>query len=244
MKPIIQVNGDQSFIIKLGDVISPQLHRRVKQYAQQVHKLDLEGITQVICTYTDVCVYYNPLSLAYAKLIDALKSIDLEEDDLKSERVNVLSIPVCYQGAIAPDIEYVANYNQMSTAELVHLHCEAPYLIYMLGFSPGFVYLGGLNPRLETPRKEVPRQAINAGAVGIAGNQTGIYPIVSPGGWQIIGQTPLQMFAPDREPPVLVQSGDYIQFEAISEQEYKLIEQEIEEGNYNPVIQTKELTYE
>ncbi len=239
MKPIIEVNGDQSFLVRLGTEISPVIHKRVKQYSQLLSEKKIEGVTSITISYTDVCVSYNPMVINYKELVKKLKSIDIENYSNTSGSVKTLSIPVCYGGNYGPDLNIVAGHNKLSPEEVIRLHSETPYLIYMLGFSPGFVYLGGLNQAIETPRKEVPRQKIEAGAVGIAGNQTGVYPISSPGGWQIIGQTPVKMFDPQRTPPVLIESGDYIKFEPISESEYKRLEEAISEGNYQPVINTQ-----
>ena len=141
-------------------------------------------------------------------------------------------IPVCYGGEFGPDLEHVAQFHDITPEEVVRLHTEPTYLIAMLGFLPGFAYLSGLNPDLETPRLEVPRVRIEAGAVGIGGAQTGIYPLPSPGGWQIIGRSPLRPYDAEREPAFLYAAGDSIKFEAISPVEYAAIEAALQAGTY------------
>src|SRR5699024_4926794 len=132
----------------------------------------------------------------------------------------MVEIPVLYGGDYGPDLDLVAHRNQLSTEEVIRIHSERDYLVYMIGFAPGFPYVGGMDERIEAPRKENPRQSIPAGSVGIAGKQTGIYPFESPGGWQIIGRTPAQLFLPESNPPTLIQPGDRLRFVPIDEAEY------------------------
>ena len=134
-------------------------------------------------------------------------------------------IPVCYDGEFAPDMEDVCAHTGLQREQVIRLHTSRDYLIYMLGFLPGFPYLGGMDERIEAPRLETPRTLIPAGAVGIGGKQTGIYPLASPGGWRLIGRTPIKVYDPDREEPILYKSGDYIRFYPITEEEYKDIAQ-------------------
>lgn len=132
----------------------------------------------------------------------------------------IIEIPVCYGGEFGPDLEYVAAHHHLSTDEVIRIHCSSEYLIYAIGFAPGFPYMGGMSEQIATPRKSTPRLVIPAGSVGIAGKQTGIYPLATPGGWQLIGRTPLALFQPHQYPPVLLQSGSYIRFRAIDHAEY------------------------
>ena len=132
-----------------------------------------------------------------------------------------VSIPVCYGGEFGPDLEYVARHNNLTTDEVIHIHSSGEYLVYMIGFAPGFPFLGGLSPKIATPRRPSPRATIPAGSVGIAGMQTGVYPIETPGGWQLIGRTPQKLFLPNENPPSLLQAGDVVKFCPISFQEYQ-----------------------
>ncbi len=143
--------------------------------------------------------------------------------DLKTDKMDpprVVSIPVCYGGDFGPDLEYVAHHNNISPQEVIEIHSGNEYSVYMIGFSPGFPYLGGMSEKISAPRRSSPRLIIPAGSVGIAGKQTGIYPIETPGGWQIIGRTPIKLFRPDEESPSLLQAGDKIKFTPISYPEF------------------------
>lgn len=152
---------------------------------------------------------------------------------------NVLEIPVLYGGEYGPDLEFVAKHAGKTAEEVIQIHTSTEYLIYMLGFTPGFAYLGGMDESIATPRLKQPRVKIPAGSVGIAGSQTGVYPIDSPGGWQLIGQTPVRMYDPTRQEPILVKAGDYVRFCAITPFEFKAIQEQIEAGVYIPNYHTK-----
>ena len=161
-----------------------------------------------------------------AKLLAKLDSVEIPPSE-------VLEVPVLYGGEeMGPDLKFVAENAKMSEEEVIKLHSEPEYLIYMLGFTPGFTYLGGLNDAIETPRLKTPRVKIPAGSVGIAGKQTGVYPIDSPGGWQLIGRTPLKMYDADREKPILPEAGQYIKFVPIDRAEFDRIAAEVEKGTY------------
>ena len=153
----------------------------------------------------------------------------------------VIEILVLYGGEMGPDIENVAEHNHKTVEEVIKIHTSEEYLIYMIGFIAGFPYLGGMSKEIATPRLKSPRVKIEGGSVGIAGEQTGIYPVASPGGWQLIGRTPLKLYDADREKPVLLEAGQYIKFAAVTEEEYKKIEKEVEDGTYKYVVYDKEV---
>lgn len=154
-------------------------------------------------------------------VIKTIKDYIQKAENLPQKPAKVVEIPVCYGGQYGPDIEFVAEHNGLSVQEVISIHTKPEYLVYMIGFCPGFPYLGGMDERIATPRRTTPRLQIPARSIGIAGNQTGGYPISTPGGWQIIGRTPVEMFRPeDEEKPSLLNSGDIVKFVAISEQEY------------------------
>ena len=153
-----------------------------------------------------------------------------------AEKRRIFEIPVVYGGEYGPDLAAIAQHAGLSEAEVINIHSSQDYLIYMLGFLPGFCYLGGLDERIHTPRLANPRLKIRAGSVGIGGSQTGIYPLDSPGGWQLMGMTPVKTYDPDREVPILVEAGNYIRFVPVDEAEYLRIQELVDSGDYQCVI--------
>lgn len=224
--------GDSAFLIKAGDEISWDIHQKVRAFQILIQKTEIPGVIELVPAYNELMVCYNPGMIYFKDLLDQLKSIERNIDIAKLPEPKVIHIPVCYDRKFTPDLEIVAHKNRLSNDDVVKIHSSAKYLIYMLGFTPGFCYLGGLNSKIATPRKDNPRERIEAGSVGIAGNQTGIYPIDSPGGWQIIGKTPLKLFNPEKENPFLVEAGNYIKFDPINEDEFYLIDKK-ERGGEN-----------
>ncbi len=216
----IYPSGDSAFLLKFGNEISEDIHLRIRAYIILLSKKRIKGITEIVPSYCDILVHYNPLAINYQKLINKLKKIYLKTGDYKLPEPKTVRIPVVYGGKYGPDINEVGNNTGHSTQEIIDLHSQSKYLVYMLGFTPGFCYLGGMNPELTTPRKNIPSEKIAPGSVGIAGSQTGIYPIESPGGWQIIGRTPLKLFDPSSENPFLIEAGNYLEFYPISENEF------------------------
>ncbi|RLF75230.1 allophanate hydrolase, partial [Thermococci archaeon] len=183
-----------------------------------IEKASPDWLIEVVPTYTSIYVYYDPLKIGYSEVVEAVKPFLNAEP--KKEKARIIEIPTAYGGEFGPDIEFVAEYNGLSVDDVIEIHSKPLYRVYMLGFTPGFAYLGGMDERIATPRLEKPRLKVPAGSVGIAGKQTGIYPLESPGGWRLIGRTPLKLFDANREPPTLLQPGDYIKFVPISEEEF------------------------
>ncbi|MNI49525.1 Kinase A inhibitor [compost metagenome] len=209
--------GDQVLVLSFGDTISEAVNARVRQVATHIENWSQPGIIEYVPAYTTITIYYDPLLTSYNDLLSALQPIvrDIAENQ-EYKRVKK-EIPVYYNGE---DLAYVAQYNGLSEDEVVRIHSEGEYLVHMLGFVPGFPYLGGMDKRIATPRKDVPRLRIEAGAVGIAGQQTGVYPMTTPGGWQIIGHTPLQLFDLSKESPSLLEMGDCVRFVPITYDEF------------------------
>jgi inhibitor of KinA len=221
--------GDAAVVVQFGDEIGEDTLRQVSAFAAYLEQHPFEGLMEFVPAYTTVTVYYDPWVLSkkgnlnpYTKatgfLQRMLPHIAVAEEKLKPRLVE---IPVCYGGDFGPDLEFVARLNELSPEDVIALHTRENYQVYMIGFAPGFPYLGGMNPKIAAPRRDTPRQDIPAGSVGIAGKQTGIYPIQTPGGWQLIGRTPLSLFDPQRASPSLLQAGDHVRFISITEQEYK-----------------------
>lgn len=208
--------GDKGITIVLGTEITPHIHQKVKQVAERLTELNHPAIIEVVPTYTTVTLYYYRKKISYRDMTVLIeKCLSNLLDEKETDQIEVIEIPVYYGGTWGPDLKRVAQHTNLSEEEVVRKHSSETYLIYMLGFLPGFPYLGGLPLDLATPRLDSPRRSVDAGSVGIAGNQTGIYPLTSPGGWNIIGQTPTRIYQPGSDTPFLLSSGMYIKFKPI-----------------------------
>ena len=210
--------GDSALLIIFGDRIDEGINKKVHAVANAIEKASPDWLIEVVPTYTSIYVYYDPLKLSYQEVLDAIKPFLSAEP--KEEKPRIVEIPTVYGGEFGPDIEFVAQHNGLTIDDVIEIHSKPLYRVYMLGFTPGFAYLGGMDERIATPRLEKPRLKVPAGSVGIAGKQTGIYPVESPGGWRLIGRTPLRLFTPEKDPPTLLQPGDYVKFVPISEEEF------------------------
>ena len=220
--------GDRGLLVEYGDVIDPAVNNKVRSMAIAMEGNPPPGITEIIPTYRSLLIIYDPSTTRPAELKTSLEKLETRLGDIKIPPPRTVEIPVCYGGEFGPDIDTVADANELKIAEVIELHCQPEYSIYMVGFTPGFPFLGGLSEKLFTPRLETPRTLVPEGSVGIANNQTGIYPIASPGGWQLIGRTPLKLFAPWRKNPFLYQAGDRLKFKPISAEEYaRIAEKEV-----------------
>lgn len=226
------VAGDKSLVMEFGNAISPEINAKIRNMVAALDNLNLEGIDEIIPTYRSILILYNPLLLGFEELVEKLKEVEGSLRDVGGSEIRIVELPTVYGGEYGPDIEFVADHNNLTTKEVIEIHSSKDYLVYMLGFTPGFSYLGGMSEKIETPRLQTPRTKIPAGSTGIAGKQTGIYPIDSPGGWQLIGRTPVKLYNPLTEPPVLLNAGDYVRFVPVSEEEYLQIADEIEQGKY------------
>lgn len=225
--------GDSAVAAEFGSEISEAVNRRVHAFAAALAAAAVPGVTELVPTYRSLMIHYDPRVIRYTPLTEILSGLLTgEEADGAALTREVLVIPVLYGGEAGPDIENVAKTNGLTEDEVIALHSGTDYRIYMLGFIPGFTYLGGMDPRLNTPRLATPRVKIPAGSVGIAGMQTGVYPVESPGGWQLIGRTPVRFYDADRTEPILPRAGRYIRFSPIGEEEYARIEKAVAAGSY------------
>ena len=232
-KPLFLPAGDTALVVELGDAISPEINRKVRSLSDALEMGSIPGVFDFLPTYRSVLAYYDPLEITLAELQVGIEELLQNADETGISSRRVVHIPTLYGGEMGADIGFVARHAGIDEREVVRLHSGTDYLVYMMGFNPGFAYLGGLDERLATPRLESPRMEIPAGAVGIAESQTGVYPMVSPGGWQLIGRTPLKLFDPEREPPVLLNAGDYVRFVPIGARaEYDEILRQVESGEY------------
>lgn len=233
--------GDSSILIEFGKEISPEINRKIKATVQLMKEQHIEGVVDVIPAFCSLLINYDPRVISYDEIRKRMQNLVKVDAKSGEEKKKIYEIPVCYGGEYGPDIENIAANAGLSVEEVIKIHSSRDYLIYMLGFLPGFCYLGGLDERIHTPRLANPRMKINAGSVGIGGSQTGIYPLDSPGGWQLMGMTPVKTYDPDRDVPILVEAGDYIRFVPIDEDEYKRIKELVDRGEYQCVIHEGEV---
>ena len=226
-------SGDSALVIQFGNEISVEVNKKIRKMMDDIKKENIDGIVELVPTYCSLLINYDVLKIDYNTLTEKLKKfLSNNEATVEDEEVTLIEIPTLYNDECGPDLEYVAEYNKLSKEEVIKIHTGTDYLVYMLGFMPGFTYLGGMSEKIATPRLESPRLQIYPGSVGIAGKQTGMYPSMSPGGWRIIGRTPLKLYNPDSETPVYISSGDYIRYVSISEEEYNNILKKVESNEY------------
>ena len=226
------LTGDTSLTVEFGNEISEEINAQIRAFNIALDQSGIKGIVETVPTYRSLMVHYDPGVIAYGPLVKKLKGLLGQLDHIQIPPSDVLEIPVLYGGEEGPDLAFVAEHNGKTPEEVIKIHTSTEYLIYMLGFTPGFTYLGGMSDEIATPRLKTPRVKIPAGSVGIAGAQTGVYPIDSPGGWQLIGRTPVRMYDPDRAEPILPQAGQYIKFYAIDKADYDKIAAEEAAGTY------------
>jgi inhibitor of KinA len=207
----MEIASDRSLLVRFGEDATPECFRAIATFFHQLRSLADARIRNIHPAYATVLIDFDPLRMSH----EELATIAEELLSLKSEKVwagRVVQIPVRYGGEFGMDLSFVAERAGLSAEEVIQLHSARRYLVHFLGFSPGFGYLGGLPKQLECPRLESPRKTVAAGSVGIAGSQTGVYPVNSPGGWRIIGRTPLRMFDPLADAPTRLEPGDTVQF--------------------------------
>ena len=219
--------GDTAVTVQIGAEISEEINREVIAVLQAITAAEIPGVRELVPSYTAVCIHYDPLLLPYEALLETLSTLSIDVRAEQMQEKPVVKVPVCYGGDYGPDLAFVAQHNGLTPEEVVKRHSQGTYLVYMLGFLPGFAYMGGMDESIACPRLTSPRTRIPAGSVGIAGSQTGIYPLASPGGWQLIGRTPMKMFAMDGErAKFALSAGDLVQFVPITEDEYKAMEEQ------------------
>lgn len=220
--------GDRAVLITLGDSIDEATHRRVRAVTACIDAAPPPGFVDRVPAFASVAVHYEPLLLdggdsrsPHEIFVATLQQLlaDVRDDALPPPRT--IEIPVCYGGELGPDLEDVARQHGLDAREVIDIHAAGEYLVYMVGFMPGFAYLGGLSSRIATPRRPTPRTAVPAGSVGIGGEQTGVYPLPSPGGWNLIGRTPLRIFDIARDEPALLVTGDRVRFRPLSIDEFR-----------------------
>jgi KipI family sensor histidine kinase inhibitor len=222
-KPRFLLFGDRGLLVEFGAAIDPEINQKVRQIFLSLEKIPIEGINEVIPTYRSVLISYDPFQISAERLKDKVLDLENRLDKWDIPPPETIEIQVAYGDDFGPDLEFVAHHNKLTPEEVIQIHTSTTYLIYMIGFTPGFPYLGGLSEKIFTPRRENPRLMVPAGSVGIANNQTGIYSVDSPGGWQLIGRTPIRLFDPTGSPPSLLKAGNHLRFKSISTEQYQEI---------------------
>lgn len=227
--------GESALVIELGDAIDPDLNQQVYDLAAAIERASVPGVQELIPTYRSLLVRFDPLRTGFADMARSLEPMASSASEARPHREDrrfVFEVPVAYGGADGPDLPEVARHAGLTEEEVIAHHTFPTYRVYMLGFAPGFPYLGGLDPRIACPRLKTPRTRVPAGSVGIAEQQTGIYPLATPGGWQIIGRTPAPLFRPDHEPPVAIMPGSFMRFVRVSAEESEAVRALVSEGQY------------
>lgn len=228
--------GDSAIVMEFGNTIEKEINAKIAAVVENLKKKNIDGILDILSTYRSILINYDPVKISYGEMVETLKGLSKSDKANQSDEVRLIEIPTLYGKEYGPDIEFVAENANLSVDEVIKIHSGTDYLVYMMGFMPGFTYLGGLDERIATPRLKSPRLKIEAGSVGIAANQTGMYPLESPGGWQLIGRTPLKLYDDTKEPPVFIQAGDYIRYVSIDKAEYDRIAKEVENDTYKVSI--------
>lgn len=232
--------GDLALLVQFRQEISPSINTQVTSLAHRLKEQRIEGILDTIPAFASLLIQYDARIISYTDLFSRIEKLLTLEVKTEQGKRRILEIPVCYGGENGPDLDHIAAHAGMSREEVIAIHSGRDYLIYMLGFLPGFCYLGGLDARIHTPRLLNPRIKIQAGSVGIGGSQTGIYPMDSPGGWQLLGMTPIRPYDPHREIPILYEAGDYIRFVPITQEAFDHISSLVKSGTYACVTHIEE----
>ena len=221
--------GDAAIVLQFGEGINPATHRAIQAFGSYLARHPFVGLREAVPAFTTLTVYYDAWLVSekgqyspYEKAAELLRQmLPQAQDTAAAAQATAVEIPVCYGSDFGPDLAFVAEHAGLTPTEVIARHTAPDYLVHMIGFAPGFPYLGGLDARLATPRRSRPRPLVPAGAVGIAGPQTGIYSLPTPGGWQLIGRTPLRLFNPDWAAPSLLRAGQHLRFVPISEAEFQ-----------------------
>jgi len=211
--------GDRAVLVELGDAINPDINRKVRQLFLMLEGKGVPGIKDLVPSYRSLMIVYNPLELTLLSLQDTVADVWKHADVSGLPRPKMLKVPVLYGGKYGPDLEWVASYHHLSPEEVIRFHTLPTYQVYMIGFTPGYPYLGEVPEPISTPRRQTPRTSVPQGSVAIAQRQTGIYPVQSPGGWHILGWTPVKLFDAFKHPPSLLEMGDLVRFISIQEEE-------------------------
>ncbi|MFP3358456.1 5-oxoprolinase subunit PxpB [Planococcus sp. 11815] len=212
--------SEQALVIETGTIINKESEQAVRKLSSLLEKQKPDWLVEFIPAFTTVTVFYDPCQIRQAEVEQELRLLAAHLDDVEAPTPRQIEIPVCYGGDFGPDLSFVAEHNGLTEEEVIEIHTSGIYSVHMIGFAPGFPFIGGMSEKIAAPRRKSPRLRIPERTVGIAGMQTGVYPIETPGGWQLIGRTPLRLFVPEQDIPSLLRAGDEIRFTQIDEAEY------------------------
>ena len=211
-QPLFRTMGDRALLVELGDQIDPSINEKVRELFLKLDRRPLEGVVELVPSYRSLMVVYDPLRPGLDQLREQILELHQVTDPSLVPEPKTLSVPVVYGGEYGPDLQWVADVHKISAEQVITLHTGTTYRVYMIGFTPGYPYLGELPEALATPRRETPRTVVPQGSVAIAQRQTGIYPVQSPGGWHILGWTPIKLFDAGQWPPTPLEMGDRVIF--------------------------------
>jgi inhibitor of KinA len=215
-----QAASDQSLLVYFGEKISIETHRQIVRFLKLLEAKPLSALPNIHPAYCSVLVKFDALKFTHKEIESLLRPYLARLDEVELPKPRLRKIPVCYGGDFGPDLEELASLHQIPMEEVVRLHSSAEYTVYFLGFVPGFAYLGGLPDQLATARLSTPRKKVPTGSVAIGGSQTGVYPLSTPGGWRLIGQTPLRLFCPEAQEQSFLAIGDQVRFEPITKEKF------------------------
>lgn len=230
--------GEGGLLVVFANKITPRFYAQVRSFVEALEKKHIDGVREIVPSYCSVMVYFDVLTLTMAKMKTIAKEALATMEPEDTQEYRILHVPVCYDGVLAPDLEKVLRWTGLSKEGLLKIHTEKPFLVYTMGFAPGFPYMGDLP--FSVPRLPMPRAAVPPGSVGLGGSQTGIYTVKTRGEWQLIGRTPLKIFDHSRSQTFLLMPGDYVQFHQISLETYFAIREEIAQDNYLPRLEVIE----
>ncbi|UFT98579.1 5-oxoprolinase subunit PxpB [Radiobacillus kanasensis] len=229
MNPHLQFISESALLLEWEFSPSLETNEHILAFHEYLQHHPFPGYVEGVPAYTTLTIHFQPLTISGMDPFEqvrksVLQALDRTQTRQEEKSGNLIQIPVCYDSMYGPDLTYVASYHGFTEEKVISIHTNSDYPVYFLGFAPGFPFLGGMDPELATPRKQTPRQQVAAGSVGIASSQTGVYPLSTPGGWQIIGRTPLPLVTTNENQPTLLQPGDTVRFVAITAEEFEEME--------------------
>ena len=228
--------GDSAIHLTIGSEISVAINEKIMALLSKIQEQNWVGIRELVPSYNTLVIHYNPFAITYGEIRSRLSILTKGQLDNKQRSGKLVVIPTCYGGRFGPDLESVSELTGISCNDVIEIHCGTDYRVYALGFSPGFPYLGGMDDRLFCPRLDSPRVEVPGGSVAIAETQTGVYPSSSPGGWRLIGNTPINLFDPFRDSPCFYIPGDYVRFVPIDAEQFGQIKDDVNCGRYKVEI--------